>query len=99
MEDLEVVTERLRSAEEAHGKEVDEQQRRSNDLQERLVETRAHKEQVWWLSEEEGVVACSPLVASVVRAAAVAAVAMATVLGFTVVLCVFVGSGVIFWLV
>lgn len=60
MEDLEVVTERLRSAEEAHGKEVDEQQRRSNDLQERLVETRAQKEQVWQPSEGS---ACYLLVA------------------------------------
>lgn len=46
MGDLEDVTERLRSAKEAHGKEVDEHQRRSNDLQERLVETRALKGQV-----------------------------------------------------
>lgn len=46
VEDLEDVTERLRSANEAHGKEVDEHQRRSNDLQERLVETRALKGQV-----------------------------------------------------
>lgn len=46
MQDFEAVTERLKSAEEAHKREVDEQQRRSNDLQERLVETRAHKEQV-----------------------------------------------------
>ncbi|CAN0266647.1 unnamed protein product [Ectocarpus fasciculatus] len=46
MEDLEDVTERLRSAKEAHGKEVDEHQRRSNDLQERLVETRALKGQL-----------------------------------------------------
>lgn len=45
-EDLEAVTERLRSAEEAHGKEVQEHQRRSNQLQERLVETRAMKEEV-----------------------------------------------------
>lgn len=45
-EDLEAVTKRLRSAEEAHGKEVDEHQRRSNDLQERLVETRAEKAEV-----------------------------------------------------
>lgn len=46
MQDFETVTERLKSAEEAHKREVDEQQRRSNDLQERLVETRAQKEQV-----------------------------------------------------
>lgn len=46
MQDFEAVTERLKSAEEAHKREVDEQQRRSNDLQERLVETRAQKEQV-----------------------------------------------------
>lgn len=46
MEDLEALTERLKSAEEAHRGEVEEQQRRSNDLQERLVETRADKEQV-----------------------------------------------------
>lgn len=46
MQDFEAVTERLKSAEEAHKREVDEQQRRSNDLQERLVEIRAQKEQV-----------------------------------------------------
>lgn len=40
------MTERLRSAEEAHDKEVDEHQRRSNDLQERLVEIRAVKAEV-----------------------------------------------------
>lgn len=45
-EDLEAVTERLKSAEEAHSREVEEHQRRSNDLQERLVETRNLKEQV-----------------------------------------------------
>lgn len=46
LEDLEAVTKRLRSAEKAHDKDVEEQQRRSNDLQERLVETRAQREQV-----------------------------------------------------
>lgn len=45
-EDLEAVNKRLRSTEEAHSKEVDEHQRRSNDLQERLVETRAEKAEV-----------------------------------------------------
>lgn len=43
---MEAVTERLRSAEVAHAKEVEEHQRRSNDLQERLVEIRELKEQV-----------------------------------------------------
>ena len=46
MEDLDAVTERLRSAKEAHAREVKEQQRRTNDLQERLSETRTQKEQV-----------------------------------------------------
>lgn len=46
MEDLEAVTERLKSAEEAHRREIDEQQRRTNNLQERLVETRGQKEEV-----------------------------------------------------
>lgn len=45
-EDLEAVTERLKSTEEAHSKDVEEHQRRSNHLQERLVETRALKEEV-----------------------------------------------------
>lgn len=77
MKDLEVVTERLRSAEEAHGKEVDEQQRRSNDLQERLVETRAEKQQVGWLIN--GYARCCRLVVRGLRTAAAAAVAAVVV--------------------
>lgn len=46
MEDLETVTQRLRFTESAHLKQVDEQQRRSNELQERVVEIRSHKEEV-----------------------------------------------------
>lgn len=46
MRDVEAVTERLKAAEEAHGMKMEEQQRRSNDLQERLVEIRALKEEV-----------------------------------------------------
>lgn len=50
---MEAVTKRMRSAEEAHDKEVDEHQRRSNDLQERLVETRAEKAEVSVLRSTE----------------------------------------------
>ncbi|CAM9386775.1 unnamed protein product, partial [Sphacelaria rigidula] len=46
MKDVEAVTERLQAAEVTHSQEMQEQQRCSSDLQERLVETRAQKEEV-----------------------------------------------------
>lgn len=46
MGDLQAATERLKAAQEAHSKERDDRQRRADDLQECLVDTRAQKEQV-----------------------------------------------------
>lgn len=46
MRDVEAVNRRLKTAEDVHRRDMEEQEGRSNHLQERLVETRTSKEEV-----------------------------------------------------
>lgn len=47
MKDVEAATNRLKSAKQKHAEEMQERQRYSNDLQERVVDTRAQKQEVF----------------------------------------------------